>query len=153
MLLILPPQRLLFDGLHIPSPVTLRGSPGSVLEVQSGSIVVDFSSASKETCSEDSAFVLCECSVVFGSSVMRSDRLSPTPALIVMEDSNCNVEIRDCAIRGEVETDVETVCFVCNGAGFTKNPTRAALHYNSALTILSCNVSGFSEILRAGANS
>ena len=159
--IILPDCTVSLDSLYINSPVLLRGMPGTSLEITSGSIVVDFSSHSKESLVGDTCekAVICEISITYNLE----DSQKESGALFVMDSPNTNLEVRDCDIRSlcckdqqesqEAEFQFEDVCFWVNGVGYKRHFTRAASRYNSQLTIKSCNISGFFEVVRGGINS
>ena len=159
----LPPHKLQFTSLLITSPITLRGLPGTSIEITNGSIQVDFTSNSRESlsnCDKESALI---CEVALQFSVGLSHR-SPSPcALFVIDSSGTCLEVRDCDLRStshdpqvgldDAEEAIEDVCFWVNGAGYKKFITKKSMRFNSSLTVSSCNISGFFECCRAGVNA
>ena len=75
-MITLPPTSVRLPSLHVLNPVTLKGVPGSLLEIYDGSIVVDFSGQSKETVAGDSpkpsCFVSALCSSLTEPTTRRS---------------------------------------------------------------------------------
>ena len=159
----LPPHKLQFASLLITSPITLRGLPGTSIEITNGSIVVDFTSNSRESFSNSlkESALICEVSLKFSAGP--SYRSSSPAALFVIDSSGTYLEVRDCEMRSSShepqvildnpEEDIEDVCFWVNGSGFKKFITKKSMRFNSSLIVSSCNISGFFECCRAGVNA
>lgn len=57
----MPDSHIKIRDLLIEKPITIRGRPGTILEITHGSIVVNFGESEKYK----DVFVICECHVVF----------------------------------------------------------------------------------------
>lgn len=162
----LPPQNIILSSLLITSPITIRGTPGCSLEIMNGSIVVDFSSHSRESMigSIAESALICELSIVYtlGSSIVKSST-SPS-ALFIMDSPNTSLEVRDCDIKSvnhsgkgisvieDSSEELQDVCFWANGISFKRHASRIDMRYNSSLTIKSCNISNFYDVIKGGVN-
>lgn len=58
----LPESHIKVTELHINKPMTIRGKPGTILEITHGSISVDFECDEKYK----DVLIICECHIVFG---------------------------------------------------------------------------------------
>mmetsp|Transcript_27513 Transcript_27513/g.49562 ORF Transcript_27513/g.49562 Transcript_27513/m.49562 type:complete len:667 (-) Transcript_27513:1689-3689(-) len=165
--LSLPPQRIKLSDLTINTPFTMRGSPGTVLELTDGSIVLDFSSHSKESLLDQSSerATICEVSIEF-NNINASSRDSQSPlALFILDASNTHLEVRDCTIANKRQPGHESsymeetggpsqdICFWVNGYAVKKAISRSVQHFNSTLSVHSCSIRGFAQGLRAGCNA
>lgn len=155
---VLPPIHLRVNSLRLCNPLTLKGSPGTVLELTNGSIVVDFSSQSKESilgrpCDR---VVICELSLVFSADKRHLDSKAPA-ALFVVDTPNSFLEVRDCDIRSlstepnaSVESSglgsVQDVCLWVNGFS-SRRVTGTGF---CSVFVTSCNISGFYEFIKGG---
>ncbi|CAG9331067.1 unnamed protein product [Blepharisma stoltei] len=167
-IITLPPQNITLNGLLITSPITIKGTPGCTLEIANGSIVVDFSSHSKESMigSISESALMCELSIIFNLTGGAAKSSTSPPALFIMDSPNTSIEVRDCDIRSinheekemvstveDSSEELQDVCFWANGISFKRHATRIDLRYNSSLVIKSCNISNFHEIIKGGINS
>jgi len=152
----LPSQHIVLPHLCLNKPLTIRGSPGTVLEIRNGSITVNLNQNSQRQKVE-----ICEVELVY-----RVDKLSSKGpfALFVLEGPNDLLEVSDCTLRSEntmskiafeaaVWHEIEDVCFWLNGHAFSKFCTPQQVNYNSHLVLKSCNISFFYEAIRGGVNS
>lgn len=57
----LPDTHIKITELLIEKPMTIRGKPGTILEITHGSITVDFGDQEKYK----DVFIICECHIVF----------------------------------------------------------------------------------------
>lgn len=161
----LPPRKIQFPYLLITSPITLKGLPGTCIEITHGSIIVDFSSHSRESivCSDTEAALICE--IAFQYTLDNSFKPSSTtpPVLIILDSNHTYLEIRDCDLRSnnhepstlgdENAYIIEDSCFWINGIGYRKSINKNSMRFVSSLFISSCNISNFYECCRAGVNS
>lgn len=160
-IITLPPIKLQFTSLLITSPITLRGSPGTNIEI-STSIIIDFSSHSRESIlnSEREAALICEIALQY---LIHPKCKPATPGLFVIDASGTHLEIRDCDLRslnheaqvicGDSYEDFEDICFWVNGSGYKKFITKNSMRFNSSLVVSCCNISGFFECCRGGVNA
>lgn len=164
--LLLPPIRIKVQSLTIPTALTLRGSPGTVL-VMEGAIILDLNSHSKESLLDQATdkAIICEVSIEYCPiDTSRRDPQAPL-ALFIIDASNSNLEVRDCTIISSCKQQTESdyaeetgghcneVCFWVNGYAIKKSVSRHAQHFNSSLSVHSCSISGFSQCLQAGCNA
>ena len=73
--MILPSTHIKMRELTIARPVTIRGKPGTILEITHGTIVVDFEHrlvSNNAVEKYKDVFVICECHIIFSD---RSDHL------------------------------------------------------------------------------
>jgi len=157
---VLPPIHLRVNSLRLCNPLTLKGSPGTVLELTNGSIVVDFSSQSKESIlgRPSDRVVICELSLVFGADRRHLDSKAPM-ALFVVDTPNSFLEVRDCDIRSlsmephntSAESSglgaVQDVCLWVNG--FSSRRVTGETGFCSVF-VTSCHISGFYEFVKGG---
>ncbi|CAG9313042.1 unnamed protein product [Blepharisma stoltei] len=167
-LITLPAQNISLNGLLITSPITIKGTPGCSLEIVNGSIVVDFSSHSKESMisSLPETALMCELSIIFNLNGKIDPSGTSPPALFIMDSPNTSLEVRDCEIKSinhlekpivsaveDSSEELQDICFWANGISFKRHATRIDLRYNSSLIIKSCNISNFHEVIKGGINS
>ena len=159
-IVVLPPLHLRISTLRICNPLTLKGSPGTILELTSGSIVVDFSSQSRESIlgRPSDRVVICELSLLFGTDRRYLDSKAPM-ALFVVDTPNSFLEVRDCDIKSlstelhntSAESSgqclVQDVCLWVNG--FSSRRVTGETGFCSVF-ITSCNIAGFYEFVRGG---
>jgi Right handed beta helix region len=159
-IITLPPKKLQFDSLLITSPITLRGLPGSAIEITNGSIVIDFSGHLKESIldTEKQSAIICEIAFQY---TLDSDFRSPA-ALFVLDACSTKLEVRDCDLKsnnhslqivsGDSLEEIDDVCFWINGLGNKKGISKNSLKFNSMVIVSSCNISNFFECARGGIN-
>jgi len=160
--ILLPPERISVSTLRVCNPLTLKGSPGTVLEVTNGSIVIDFSSHSKESLvgRATDRVEICELSILYRADRHCLDSKAPV-ALFVVDSPYSFLEVRDCDIRsvsqetGDVSGSsgpymVQDVCLWVNGLSNKKTQSSDKGLCSAFMT--SCNVTGFHEFVKGGAN-
>jgi hypothetical protein len=159
-IVVLPPLHLRLNSLRLCNPLTLKGSPGTVLELVNGSIVVDFSSQSKESIlgRPSDRVVICELSLVFGADRRYLDSKSPV-ALFVVDTPNSSLEIRDCDIKSlsmephntsaesSGQGTVQDVCLWVNGFASRRIARETGF---CSVYVTSCNITGFYEFVKGG---
>lgn len=138
----LPPKRLCFSSLVISAPIVIKGMPGTVLEIGSGSIKIDFMGQSFDC--DIQKVVICE--VTIEHKIEDKVKTGNVGALFVMESGSGHLEVRDCDIKSLNESSFEDFCFWVNGNAFKKKSAR----FNSTLCACSCNIQGFFEVTRVG---
>lgn len=150
-IITLPPKRLVFRSLSITSPIQIKGSPGTVIELHGGSITVDFSSQSKDSLLDNEKAIICEIGIYFKPIDMHKPGIT---ALVVMESPSTHLEVRDCDVKKVLSSqEFDDFAFWINGNGFRKTVTRNSARFNSSLVVSSCSIEGFTEVCRAGVNS
>ena len=147
-MITLPPIHIFVNTLFFPVPVTLKGSPGSILEVTNGSLIV-----SSTHLSDTQKLVLCELSLVFNADRRCLPNKRPV-ALFVLDTPSAYIEIRDCDIRS-VAHETHNISVEDSGPYMVQDVciwSHAENRKASAGTALvsSCNVSGFFEFYKAG---
>ena len=160
--ILLPPERISVSTLRICNPLTLKGSPGTVLEVTNGSIVVDFSSHSKESLvgRATDRVEICELSITYRADHHCLDAKAPV-ALFIVDSPYSFLEVRDCDIRSESQETgdvsgssgpymVQDVCLWVNG--LSSRQTQSGDKGLCSAFMTSCNVTGFHEFVKGGAN-
>lgn len=159
-IVVLPPIHIHVSTLRICNPLTLKGSPGTILELTSGSIVVDFSSQSRESIlgRPSDRVVICELSLLFAADRRFIDSKAPM-ALFVVDTPNSFLEVRDCDIKSlsmephntSAESSgqcmIQDVCLWANG--FSNRRVTGEVGVCSVF-ITSCNIAGFYEFVRGG---
>lgn len=159
----LPGMHLKVGTLRVSNPLVIKGSPGTILEVTNGSIVVDFNSQSKESIlgRASDRVEICELSIIFNADRRCVDSKSPV-ALFVVDTPNTFLEVRDCDIRSvsmeshntSVESSgpymVQDVCLWVNG--FSSRRV-AGDRGSCSVFVTSCNITGFYEFVKAGSMS
>jgi hypothetical protein len=142
----LPGKKLSFRSLLITSPIHLKGSAGTLLELLDGSITVDFSSQSRESLLETEKAIICEAAIS-----LKSSRLMLS--LFSIESPSTHLEVRDCDLKSDSSSPGDLFAFGVNLSGFRKGASRSSSRFNSSLMVSSCNIQGFGDVCRAGPNS
>ena len=141
IIIILPPRVITINSLIINDSLTLRGSPGSVIQVINGTISISSSL-------NQNYFKVCvaELSIVYESTCNVGIR-----ALFSIESSISELEVSDCVIKqNNIKNDSnDNVCFLINS--LQENIEFSA--FNSKLLINSCSFSNFSEIIHGNEGS
>ena len=157
---VLPPVHLRVNTLRLCNPLTLKGSPGTILELTGGSIVVDFSSQSRESIlgRQSDRVVICELSLLYGVDRRQLDSKTPA-ALFVVDTPNSYLEVRDCDIRSlstephntSAESSgqclIQDVCLWVNGFSSRRVSGEIGL---CSVFMTSCNIAGFYEFVKGG---
>lgn len=66
----LPDTHIRVTDLLILKPITIKGRPGTILEITKGSIIIDFDSEEERSSKEIG--IICECDIVFSD---RADQI------------------------------------------------------------------------------
>ena len=119
----LPPKKLQFPSLLITSPITIKGLPGSCIEITKGSIVFEFTSHSRDSFpnNDKQSALICEIALQYSLNTNFKPSHTTHAALIVVDSISTFVEIRDCDLRSnnhegqseneEKPDEIEDVCF------------------------------------------
>jgi len=133
----LPASHVVLEGLNLNRPITLKGFPGTLLEIRNGSININLGHNHKSQ-----RVVICETSVVFTSSGFPG-----STALFNFQGQKDVLEVRDCQIKSQNNSfnpnqhcEIQDVCFWLN-------------QEHSTLYLDSCRVSNFFKGLIAEPNS
>ena len=162
-IVLLPPQHITVGNLRVCNPLTIKGSPGTILEVTNGSIIIDFNSHSKESLlgRATDRVEICELSLIFNADRRCLDSKAPV-ALFIVDTPNSFLEVRDCDIKSvsqeahNVSIDssgpymIQDVCLWVNGFSSRKEGTIERGFCCVFMT--SCNVTGFYEFTKGGSN-
>ena len=161
--ILLPPERISIGVLRVCNPLTLKGSPGTILDVTNGSIIIDFSSHSKESLvgRATDRVEICELSITYRANRHCLDSKAPV-ALFVVDTPWSALEVRDCDIRsvsqetGDVSGSsgpymVQDVCLWVNGVSGRK--AQSGDKGLCSVFVTSCNVTGFHDFIKGGPNS
>lgn len=132
--LVLPPGSLKLKSLQIKKSMHFKGSPGTNLIIDDGSIQIGSSKDDNK--------------ITVSFSELSFEYLSTFPgmsSLFSIEGSQNDIELSDCVISYNLKTQPndEVVCFSLNPADFESNI------YSSTLTLDSCNISGFGSICKS----
>lgn len=156
--IILPSENIILPNILISKPITLKGSAGTVLEIQNGSIVVDF----KENYSSQNRAIICEINIIYSITTEKICKENNQPfGLFILNGKNTVLEIRDCQIKSNNSEkkesmqnwiEIEDACFWVNGYGYKKRFPPALSKFNSVLYVKSCHISHFHNAVIGGIN-
>ncbi|CAG9311722.1 unnamed protein product [Blepharisma stoltei] len=155
----LPAEKIIMKEILIAKPITIKGTAGSVLEIQNGSITIDFG----QNHYSQSRATLCEINIIYTvtpAKIEQTETKQPF-GLFIINGNNTTLEVRDCQIKSnnsiresnEFWIEIEDVCFWVNGNGYKKKYSPELVRFKSILYVKSCNISHFHEALIGGVNS
>jgi hypothetical protein len=138
--ILLPAVPIQLQGLSIRQSVTLRGQPGTVLQLYNGAIVVDLRNSPGQV-------TICELTLEYSAGPTSTDA---SAAAFYVESHNSSLEVRDCELKSSVtDSKIKVACFWVSS--FKAPKFTKTLMKSSSVNAASCTIKNFAIGFRAGA--
>ena len=139
----LPGRKLVVQELTFRVPVTIGGTAGTVIEVSTGPLEVDFSGYIDPTPDTFEKATFCELALFFPA---KPQQPGPRPQLFTLKSPGSRLELRDCfltsnAYKRHITEETPSVAYCIDGVT------------GVSVAIRSCNVLGFTQVVEIDSNS